>query len=74
MCGARADFLEALKSKYQETGRALGIAGEVNLVEVFASKAGSWTILVTTPQGKSCIIAAGKSWETLPETIEEHET
>ncbi len=66
MCGSRADFIKALSDKYQETGKALGIAGQVNLVEVFASKAGTWTILVTTPEGKSCIIAAGNSWEDLP--------
>ena len=66
MCGSRADFIKALSDKYQETGKAIGIAGQVNLVEIFASKAGTWTILVTTPQGKSCIIAAGSSWEDLP--------
>ena len=66
MCGSRADFIKALSDKYQETGKALGIAGQVNLVEIFASKAGTWTILVTTPEGKSCIIAAGSSWEDLP--------
>ena len=66
MCGSRTDFIKALSDKYQETGKALGIAGQVNLVEIFASKAGTWTILVTTPEGKSCIIAAGSSWEDLP--------
>ena len=66
MCGSRADFIKALSDKYQESGKAIGIAGQVNLVEIFASKAGTWTILVTTPQGKSCIIAAGSSWEDLP--------
>ena len=52
----------------RESGKAIGIAGQVNLVEVFASKAGTWTILFTTPQGKTCIIAAGSSWEDLPPT------
>lgn len=74
MCGKRADFLAALKGKYNETGRAIAIAGEVNLVEVFASKAGTWTILITTPEGKTCIIAAGNSWEDLPPHIEENDT
>ena len=66
MCGKRVDLIKALTDRYQETGKALGIAGQVNLVEIFASKAGTWTILVTTPEGKSCIIAAGSSWEDLP--------
>jgi hypothetical protein len=66
MCGKRGDFIKALADKYQESGKALGITGQVNLVEIFASKAGTWTILVTTPEGKTCIIAAGNSWEDLP--------
>ena len=70
MCGARADFLKALSDKYQETGKALGIAGHVNLVEIFTSKAGTWTILITQPNGQSCIVAAGSSWEELPPAIE----
>lgn len=74
MCGLRADFIKALAERYQETGKALCIAGQINLVEVFASKAGTWTILVTTPEGKSCIIAAGSSWEDLPPKIEEEKT
>ena len=70
MCGKRADFVKALNDKYQESNKALGIAGQVNLVELFSSKTGSWTILVTTPEGKTCIIAAGNSWENLPEVVE----
>lgn len=66
LCGKRGDFVKALTDKYQESGKALGITGQVNLVEVFASKAGTWTILVTTPEGRTCIIAAGNSWEDLP--------
>ena len=66
MCGPRDDFVKALNDKYQETGKALGIAGQVNVVELFTSKAGTWTVIVTTPSGKACIIAAGQNWQELP--------
>lgn len=69
MCGPRADFLKALEAKYNEVPKALAIAGQVNLVEVFTSKAGTWTIIVTDPRGKTCIIAAGDSWEDLPPNL-----
>lgn len=69
MCGKRADFIKALNDKYSETGKALGIAGQVNLVEFFTSKAGTWTILVTDTQGRACIIAAGNSWQDVPPEI-----
>ena len=45
----------------------MAIAGQTSLVEVFTSKAGSWTILVTQPKGATCIIGAGQSWEDIPE-------
>jgi hypothetical protein len=65
-CGSRAEFLKTLKNKFQESSRALGIIGKTNVLEVYTSKEGTWTILVTAPEGKSCIIAAGNSWEELP--------
>ena len=46
--------------------QALGIAGQKNLVELFVSKSGSWTMLMTTPEGMTCIMATGQSWEDLP--------
>lgn len=70
MCGLRADFVAALNGKYSETRKAVALAGQTSLVEVFNSKAGTWTILVTTPDGMTCIIAAGKGWEDLPVEIE----
>ena len=66
-CGPRADIIKMLSDKYREAPRAMAIAGQTSLVEVFTSKAGSWTILVTQPRGASCIIGAGQSWEDIPE-------
>jgi len=65
-CASHGVIVKALADKYQESAKALGIAGQVNLVEIFSSKAGTWTILVTTPDGSACIIAAGTEWVNLP--------
>ena len=65
-CGVRAKFIETLAKNYQEEPSAFGIAGQRNLVELFVSKAGTWTMLVTHPSGMSCIVAAGQSWEQFP--------
>ena len=65
-CGDRTKFIETLAKNYQESPSAFGIAGQRNLVELFVSKAGSWTMLVTHPTGMSCIVAAGQSWEQFP--------
>jgi len=65
-CGERAKFIDTLAKNYQEAPSAFGIAGQKNLVELFVSKAGTWTMLVTHPSGMSCIVAAGQSWEQFP--------
>jgi hypothetical protein len=37
------------------------------LLEVVASADGSWTIIVTMPNGMSCGVASGMSWESTAE-------
>lgn len=74
ICGPRADFVKALKDKYQESRRGIGVSGEAAIVEIYTSKAGTYTIIVTRPDGLSCIIAAGSGWEELPPPIEEKDT
>ena len=32
-------------------------------MEVFASSHGSWTMVLTMPDGKACMIATGDNWE-----------
>jgi hypothetical protein len=65
-CGERHEIMAALDGKYQEKPRAYGFVGEKVLVELFTSKKGSWTVLMTEPKGPSCIIATGLNWEELP--------
>jgi hypothetical protein len=36
------------------------------MVELFVSSAGSWTMLVTRPNGIACVAAAGQGWADLP--------
>jgi len=35
------------------------------VLELFASSSGSWTMVVTTPNGTSCLIAAGENWDVV---------
>lgn len=65
-CGKRDEIIKMLSEKYRESPRAMAIAKETSLLEIFTSKSGSWTILVTQPAGPSCIIGAGQSWEEIP--------
>jgi hypothetical protein len=65
-CGARNAVLDYLSTKYEEKPIAMGIAANGSLIEVLSSNKGStFTIIVTAPEGKTCMVAAGEGWEDL---------
>lgn len=64
-CGNRVQMVKTLGNRFKEDRFAMGLASNVNLFEVFISKKGTWTILSTRVNGRSCIIAAGKSWVSM---------
>ncbi len=65
-CNERENVLELLAKKYQETPIAAGVTNTGGLVEVLTdTKGGTWTIIVTTPQGMSCLVAAGEGWRNM---------
>ena len=65
-CENREAVLEFLSSKYSEAPIAMGVSKDGGLVEVLTSGPGStFTIIVTMPNGLTCMVAAGDSWESL---------
>ena len=66
VCGPRTGLVGKLVEKYGESPQAIGMRGESAVFEVWASeKTGSWTILVTRPNGLSCIMATGHDWQAM---------
>ena len=63
-CGQRADIERMLKEQYGERQRAHGLAHSGTLAEIFTSPKGTWTIIATSPNGISCMIGSGESWQT----------
>ena len=62
-CAPRAAIVAQLERKYGETRRGAGLQNRGAVTEVFASAAtGTWTIIVTRPDGVSCAVAAGEAW------------
>jgi hypothetical protein len=63
-CGPRDKVTTLLAEKYGETRRSTGLA-QNTVVEVYASaETGSWTIAITTPDGRMCLVAAGQNFVT----------
>lgn len=66
-CSTRANVLKQLSHKYSESPTAVGLAQNGGIIEVLTSnEGGTWTIIITMPDGTSCMVAAGEDWETLP--------
>lgn len=63
MCAPRAKVLEALATQYSETPRAFGLNDAGSMVELAVSESGSFTLLVTRPDGITCIITGGEGWQ-----------
>jgi hypothetical protein len=62
-CSKRDELIKLLGAKYSEKVANTGVTGAGQLVEVFVSEKGTWTIVSSNPSGLSCILAAGSSWE-----------
>lgn len=66
-CGKRGDIVKVLSEKYGEAPVFMGIDRDGNVAEIFgAMGGGTWTAIMTTPKGLTCIMAAGQSWEATP--------
>ena len=62
-CGPRGIVLLKLQQDFRERPVGVGLAGGGHLVELLTSDHGTWTVLVTSPNGISCVVAAGDGWE-----------
>lgn len=68
-CGARAAVLDRLSAKYDEEPVSIGVTATGSLLEVLASPEGTWTIIVTVPNGPTCLVSSGDGWHNAPVQI-----
>jgi hypothetical protein len=62
-CLPHGKLVDLLDGRYSEQRIAMGLETAGRLIEVFTSDdGGTWTIAFTTPDGASCVIAAGNNW------------
>lgn len=64
-CGPRAIVVEQLQRDFSETIVSRGLASNGAMFELLVSPRGTWTMLVSLPNGNSCFGAAGEMWEDL---------
>ena len=67
-CANRDLVVERLQSRYSEQLTAGGLQATrmtTTVIEVWSSpETGTFTIMLTTPEGVSCILASGTNWFT----------
>ena len=64
-CNQRTEIVTELAGKYKEVPVAIGVNSKGHLVEVLSSEHGrTWTIIVTSPAGMSCVVSVGEDWST----------
>ncbi len=73
-CDQRARVIGHLARKYKETPVAIGVTTSGGMVEVLTTgDGGTWTIILSNPNGTSCLVAAGEGWRALRWVTEEPE-
>ena len=68
-CAVRADIVQKLDETYKEARQAIALTKQGGLLEIFVSEKGTWSILVSTPGGKSCLVAVGENWQQQQQLI-----
>jgi hypothetical protein len=66
-CAQRDQVVERLAAHYKEQPSGRGLQAREDrqeLVEVWASReTGTFTVMLTTPDGMSCVLATGTDWQ-----------
>ena len=65
ICGDRDNIVKTLNEKYSEFVVGRGFGNNNQMIEIFASENGSYTILTTKPEGYSCLISGGENWRSI---------
>lgn len=66
MCRDRAGLVESLKASFGEVPAGMGSTGNGAVIELLASPKGSWSMIISMPDGRACLIATGDGWESFP--------
>jgi len=67
LCGDRDAIVADLEANHDETAQSVALSTLGQLLEIFVSGQGTWTALLSTPEGTACIVAYGGAWEYLVE-------
>lgn len=71
----RKVLVSRLADRYQEAPSWRGATPRGHMLEIFTNAdGGTWTLVVSTPTGMSCMVASGEGWRNVERTIEKPKT
>ena len=65
-CGDHMEITSRLGKTYGESRAGFGLLDDGRMVEIFTSRQGTWSMLVTAPGGVTCLVASGEAWQIPP--------
>jgi hypothetical protein len=66
-CVDHATAVKRLKDRYGETRRGMGLHRDMAVIEIYSSeKTGTFSILRTTPDDRTCVLVSGGMWSQEP--------
>jgi hypothetical protein len=66
-CAPHSIFVDTLATTYGENRRMFGVVNDQQVVSLFANdQTGTWTLLVTGPDGTSCMASSGSDYDATP--------
>lgn len=68
-CGPHDKIAEVLGTRFQESRQALGLTGNIAVVELYVSERGTWTLTTSDVAGLTCIVASGEDWQHFPREV-----
>ncbi len=66
VCADRRLVTDHLATNFEEQPIGTGLTFSGQAIELFVAQTGTWTIVVTAPNGQSCIVSHGEAWHARP--------
>ena len=67
-CAKRTQMIVRLNERFGESLQSMGLTANGQIIETFAHPDnGTWTILLTFPNGTSCMVASGQDFQVINE-------
>ena len=58
-----SELSSTLDQRFAEKSVARGLDANGRMVEIYATDDGAtWSMVITTPEGQSCVVASGEAW------------